>query len=102
MEIHAANGFLVNQFWWFIDTDPLRPDRFIKPAAAEAISDGSSLVDSRCCRFAADVVAAVADEIGAHRVGVRLSPFAACTDDADPEGHALHLVQSMDKLGVLY
>jgi 12-oxophytodienoic acid reductase len=97
VEIHAANGFLVNQFWLFLDTDP--------HAATEAISDGSSsLVNSGCRRFAADVVAAVVDEIGAHRVGVRLSPFTACTctDDDDPEGHALHLVQSMDKLGVLY
>lgn len=102
MEIHAANGFLVNQFWWFLDIDPLRQDRSIKDAADEAISDGSSLVDSHCCRFATDVVAAVADEIGAHRVGVRLSPFVACTDDTDPEGHALHVVKSMDKLGVLY
>ncbi|CAM0943508.1 unnamed protein product [Alopecurus aequalis] len=57
------------------------------------------------CRFATDVVAAVVDEVGAHRVGVRLSPFAEYVDyrtDVDPEAHALRLIHFMDKLGVLY
>ncbi|CAL4982542.1 unnamed protein product [Urochloa decumbens] len=64
---------------------------------------GSSL-DNRCSRLATDVIAAVVDEVGAHRVGVRLSPFAGYTDcsEADAEAHALHLVHFMDKLGVLY
>ncbi|KAF8666016.1 hypothetical protein HU200_053906 [Digitaria exilis] len=99
VEIHAANGFLINQFWWFldigrVDSQPLRLDK-----------GSSSSRDNRCIRLATDVVAAVVDEVGAHRVGVRLSPFASytnCTDDADAEAKALHLVQFMDKLGVLY
>jgi 12-oxophytodienoic acid reductase len=104
VEIHAANGFLINQFFLFmdigrVDSQPLHLDRSIK----DGLNDGSSL-DDRCCRLATDVVAAVVDEVGAGRVGVRLSPFAGYTDctDADTEAHALHLVHFMDKLGVLY
>ncbi|TKW01558.1 hypothetical protein SEVIR_8G189000v4 [Setaria viridis] len=104
VEIHAANGFLVNQFWFFIDigrvnSQPLRLDRLVN----DGLNDSSSL-DNRCSRLATDVVAAVVDEVGAHRVGVRLSPFAGYTDytDADAEAQALHLVHFMDKLGVLY
>lgn len=101
VEIHAANGLLVNQFLFFfdigrVDSQPLRLDN-------GSSSRGSQ--DSRCIRLATDVVAAVVDEVGAHRVGARLSPFASytnCTDDADAEAKALHLVQFMDKLGVLY
>ncbi|KAF8647818.1 hypothetical protein HU200_065179 [Digitaria exilis] len=97
VEIHAPNGLLINQFWWFldigrVDSQPLRLD-----------NGSSSSRDNRCCRLATDVVAGVVDEVGAHRVGVRLSPFAASyTDDADAEAKALHLVEFMDMLGVLY
>lgn len=85
VEIHAANGLLVNQFWWFLDigrVDSSKPMR----------------------RLATDVIAAVVDEVGAHRVGVRLSPFAGGDADSTDaaEAHALQLVRSIDKLGVLY
>ncbi|TVU51609.1 hypothetical protein EJB05_03049, partial [Eragrostis curvula] len=124
VEIHAANGFLINQFWWFLDigrvnslqgispfvsnptvfrlysnrdSQPLRLDQLTKD---NQLNGGSSL-DNACCRFATDVVAAVVDEVGAHRVGLRLSPFVGYTE-ADAQAHALHLVHFMDKLGVLY
>ncbi|KAJ1276204.1 hypothetical protein BS78_05G196400 [Paspalum vaginatum] len=112
VEIHAANGFLINQFWWFldigrVDSQPPHPGRFTNDGVSDA-DDGGRSLDTRCCRLAADVIAAVADEVGVHRVGVRLSPFAAAGNnvdcaDADPgQAHALHLVKFMDKLGVLY
>ena len=99
VEIHAANGLLVNQFWWFLDigradsTKPLRLD-----------GSSSSSLEDRCRHLAADVVAAVVDEVGAHRVGVRLSPFAGGDADSTDaaEAHTLQLVRSIDKLGVLY
>ena len=99
MEIHAANGLLVNQFWWFLDigrvdsTKPLRLD-----------GSSSSSLEDHCRHLAADVVAAVVDEVGAHRVGVRLSPFAGGDADSTDaaEAHTLQLVRSIDKLGVLY
>ncbi|CAL4990687.1 unnamed protein product [Urochloa decumbens] len=104
VEIHADNGFLVNQLLFFIggprvNSQPLHVQRHVK----DGLNDGTSL-DNRCSRLATDVISAVADEIGAHRVGVRLSPFSGYTDcsEADAEAYALHLVHFMDKLGVLY
>ncbi|WVZ50699.1 hypothetical protein U9M48_001931 [Paspalum notatum var. saurae] len=114
VEIHAANGLLINQFWWFldigrVDSQPLHPGRFTNDGVSDVDDGGRRLeLDTRCCRLAADVIAAVADEVGVHRVGVRLSPFAAAGNnvdcaDADPgQAHALHLINFMDKLGVLY
>ena len=61
MEIHAANGFLINQFWWFldigrVDSQPLHPGRFTN----EGVSDyGGTNLDTRCCRLATDVIEAV-------------------------------------------
>uniref|UniRef100_A0ACD5Z9V2 Uncharacterized protein n=1 Tax=Avena sativa TaxID=4498 RepID=A0ACD5Z9V2_AVESA len=99
VEIHAANGFLINQFWFFMDigkadSRPVYRDQLIEDGA----DDGGSSLENRC-RFATDVVAAVADEVGTHRVGVRLSPFAEYVDCTDND---LHLIRFMDKLGVLY
>ncbi|KAG2564207.1 hypothetical protein PVAP13_8KG391100 [Panicum virgatum] len=107
VEIHAANGLLVNQFWFWLDIGrvdsslPLLLDRY---NTKDGLSDGSSSLEDRCRRLATDVIAAVVDEVGAHRVGVRLSPFAGGhTDSTDAgEAHSLQLVRSMDKLGVLY
>ncbi|RLM69922.1 hypothetical protein C2845_PM17G14900 [Panicum miliaceum] len=81
-------------------SQPLRLDpRYTK----DGLSDGSRSLEDRCRRLATDVVAAVVDEVGAHRVGLRLSPFAGGDTDSTnaAEAHALHLVCSMDRLGVL-
>ncbi|CAL9189629.1 unnamed protein product [Musa hybrid cultivar] len=89
VEIHGAHGFLIEQF--LKDSVNDREDEY-----------GGSL--DRRCRFALEVVAAVADEIGADRVGVRLSPFAdygGCRD-SDPEALALHLIRQLNQYGVLY
>ncbi|XP_020107254.1 putative 12-oxophytodienoate reductase 3 [Ananas comosus] len=55
-------------------------------------------------RFALEVVEAVVDEIGADRVGVRLSPFADYVDcwDSNPEALGLCMVQSLNKYNILY
>ena len=105
VEIHAANGFLVNQFWWFIGDGNITPRPLLHDQdqpTKDGADDGGSL--EILCRFATDVIAAVVDEVGAHRVGVRLSPFAEYMDrtDVDPEAHALHMIHFIDKLGVLY
>ncbi|KAE8680352.1 12-oxophytodienoate reductase 2 [Hibiscus syriacus] len=62
--------------------------------AMEAVNDrtdeyGGSLENR--CRFPLQVVEAVADEIGADRVGIRLSPFADYNDCADSNPEALGL-----------
>ena len=59
VEIHAANGFLIDQFTR--DSNNRRTD------------DYGGSIDNRL-RFMLEVVAAVCAEIGAERVGIRLSP----------------------------
>ncbi|CAI0381679.1 unnamed protein product [Linum tenue] len=56
------------------------------------------------CRFAFEVVEAVAKEIGADRVGLRLSPFADYNDcpDSNPEALGLYMAQELNKYGILY
>jgi 12-oxophytodienoic acid reductase len=89
VEIHGNSGFLVEQF--------------LKDGVNERSDEYGGALENRC-RFALEVVAAVAGEIGAHRVGVRLSPFSDYMDcrDSDPAALTLHLVAKIDDLGVLY
>jgi len=56
------------------------------------------------CRFALEVVEAVVEEIGADRVGVRLSPFSDYNEcsDSNPQELGLYMAQSLNKYGVLY
>ncbi|QIL86636.1 alkene reductase (plasmid) [Vibrio sp. HDW18] len=71
IELHAANGYLVNQF---IDSESnQRSDQY-----------GGSLANR--LRFLDQVVAALVDAIGAGRVGVRLAPLTTLngTVDANP------------------
>ena len=63
---------------------------------------GGSL--ENCCRFALEVVEAVANELGADRVGLRLSPFADYMEcwDSDPEALGLYMVESLNKYSILF
>lgn len=74
VEIHGANGYLVDQF--LKDRTNLRTDRY-----------GGS-IENRC-RFALEVVDACAAEIGAGRVGIRLSPVSPSNDIADSNPQAV-------------
>ncbi|XP_020193592.2 putative 12-oxophytodienoate reductase 11 [Aegilops tauschii subsp. strangulata] len=89
VEIHAGNGYLI--------------DQFMKDGVNDRTDEYGGGLDNRC-RFAAEVIAAVCHEAGAGRVGVRLSPFADYVDcvDSDPEALALHVMGVMNGLGVLY
>ncbi len=60
VEIHAANGYLIDQF--LRDTSNTRTDAY-----------GGSIANR--VRFLAEVVTAVTEILGPGRVGVRLSPF---------------------------
>ncbi|KAG2710140.1 hypothetical protein I3760_04G011500 [Carya illinoinensis] len=63
---------------------------------------GGSL--ENCCRFALEIVEAVANEIGAERVGIRLSPFADYLEsgDSNPKELGLYMAESLNKYGILY
>lgn len=71
VEIHGANGYLIHQF--LAPATNLRDDEY----------GGSA---KRRARFGIEVVRAVADAIGADRVGLRISPGTGAqgTDESDP------------------
>jgi N-ethylmaleimide reductase len=68
VELHAANGYLLDQF--LRDGANRRTDGYGGDAAGRA-------------RFLVEVVSAVSEVIGADRIGVRVSPFNAYNDIAD-------------------
>ncbi|WP_434514998.1 alkene reductase [Dechloromonas sp. ARDL1] len=70
VEIHGANGYLIDQF--LRSTSNHRTDGY-----------GGSIANR--VRFAEEVIAAVADEVGPQRVGIRLSPYITARGMACPE-----------------
>jgi len=68
VEIHGASGYLIHQF--LSDNANLRTDQY----------GGST---ERKIRFAIEVASAVADEIGAGRTGIRISPGNTLNDIAE-------------------
>ncbi|KAJ4828179.1 12-oxophytodienoate reductase 2 [Turnera subulata] len=89
VEIHGAHGYLIDQF--LKDNINDRTDQY-----------GGSLENR--CRFALEVVEAVVKEIGADKVGIRLSPFADYMEsgDSNPEALGLYMVQALNKYNILY
>jgi 12-oxophytodienoic acid reductase len=89
VEVHAANGYLLDQF--MKDGVNNRADEY-----------GGSLPNR--CRFALEVVDAVADEVGPGRVGVRLSPYSTWLScrDSDPDALGAHMARELSRRGVLY
>ncbi len=72
VEIHAANGYLIEQF--------------LKSSTNQRTDDYGGSIENRA-RFLLEVVDAVAEEIGAGRTGIRLSPVTPANDifEADPQ-----------------
>jgi N-ethylmaleimide reductase len=90
VEIHGANGYLVQQF--LAQSANTRTDEY-----------GSSIANR--ARFAIEVATAIAEEIGADRTAIRLSPGITMWGiDEGAEGPALYryLVAELDKLGLAY
>lgn len=90
VEIHGANAYLVQQF--FAPSANTRTDAY-----------GGS-IENRA-RFAIEIATAIAEEIGADRTAMRLSPGTKIWGiEEGPEGPALYryLVAELDKLGLAY
>ena len=89
VEIHAANGYLIDQF--LKDGSNKRDDRY-----------GGS-VENRA-RFMLEVVTAVVAAIGADRMGIRLSPSngANGTMDSDPASIFLYASAALKPFGLAY
>jgi N-ethylmaleimide reductase len=89
VEIHAANGYLIEQF--LLDGSNQRGDRY-----------GGSIANR--ARFLLEVTEAVIDAWSADRVGVRLSPRGTFNDmhDSDRSATFAHAVRCLDELGLAY
>lgn len=89
VEVHAANGYLLQQF--LSTNSNQRTDAY-----------GGSLENR--ARLALEAVDAAVGEIGAERVGVRLSPHfvAHGIADQDPEASALYLAAELSRRGIAY
>ncbi|MCA8002604.1 alkene reductase [Burkholderia metallica] len=90
VEIHGANGYLVQQFF--------------SPNANTRTDVYGGSIENRA-RFAIEVATAIADEIGADRTAIRLSPGATLGGvDEGEQGPDLnrYLVTELDRLGLAY
>ena len=90
VELHAANGYLIEQFL---------------NANVNTRSDGYGGSAANRNRFALEVVRATVAAVGAHRVGIRLSPYGVFNGTGAFEGvdaQYLALVTELSALGLLY
>jgi len=89
IELHGANGYLINQF---IDSQ------------ANTRTDGYGGSLQNRLRFLREVTEAVAAEIGAERVGVRLAPLTTLQGAVDDTPQATYLAAAhlLDAIGVGY
>jgi N-ethylmaleimide reductase len=90
VEVHGANGYLIEQF--LRDSINDRQDRY-----------GGS-VENRI-RLPVEIMRAVAEEIGAARTGLRLSPVTPvndCGQDRDPQGLYNMLIEQLAPLNLAF
>ena len=89
VEIHAANGYLLDQF--LRDSTNRRTDQYGGPLEHRA-------------RLLLEVMAAVTRVWGADRVGVRISPVNPFNDisDSDPQRTFEYAVEALNRFGLAY
>lgn len=89
VEVHAANGYLL--------------DQFLRENSNRRDDDYGGSRENRA-RFPLEAIAAVAREVGASRTGARISPFITFKDmsaeNAGPE--FIRLAERLDSLGLAY
>jgi N-ethylmaleimide reductase len=90
VELHAANGYLLEQF--------------LHPGSNQRTDAYGGSVENRA-RFVLEVAQAVADAIGAERTGIRLSPYGVFNDMPHyPEIDQTysHLAKELQRIGLVY
>ncbi|MBQ0928969.1 alkene reductase [Ideonella alba] len=90
VEIHAANGYLLEQF--------------LKDSANDRTDAYGGSISNRC-RLTLEVARAITGAIGGGRTGIRLSPITPANDigqDSDPQALYTHLVAQLAPLGLAY
>ncbi|MCI0993555.1 alkene reductase [Pseudomonas corrugata] len=88
VEIHGANGYLL--------------DQFIKDNANQRTDAYGGSIENRA-RLLIEVVAAVVDEIGAERTGVRISPVSPANgvSSSAPQAQYEYIVEQLNALGIV-
>lgn len=89
VEIHAANGYLLEQF--LQSRTNTRTDQY-----------GGSIANR--CRIVVDIAKALANAISGSKVGIRLSPFGIANDSGEDDPLPLysHLVKELNGIGLAY
>lgn len=88
VEIHGANGYLL--------------DQFLQDGSNQRTDEYGGSVENRS-RFVLEVVQAVVDELGADRVGLRVSPQgSASIQDSDALGTFSYLTEQLNRFGLAY
>jgi len=89
IEVHGAHGYLL--------------DAFLRDGANKRTDRYGGSIENRA-RFLVEVMAAVIDEIGADKVGVRLSPVSPVNDSSESHPQPLfeHVVRELNKLKPVY
>ena len=90
VELHGANGYLINQF--------------LSPITNHRIDEYGGTPEKRN-RFALEVAKAVVDVIGEEKVGIRISPYGVFNDLGPFEGideQYLALIDGLNDLGLTY
>lgn len=89
VEIHAANGYLIDQF--LRDGTNIREDEY------------GGNIENRS-RFLFEVIEAVIAEIGADKTGLRLSPSGTFNDitDSNPQKHFTYVCEKLNAYGLAY
>jgi N-ethylmaleimide reductase len=89
VEVHAANGYLI--------------DQFLKTGSNQRTDAYGGSIENRA-RLLVEVMAAVTAEIGGGRTGIRLSPVTPANDvvDASPQPLFEHVVRQLGPMGLSY
>lgn len=96
VELHCANGYLVNQF--ISEHTNMRDDQY-----------GGSLTNR--LRFLKEIVTAVSAVVGADRLGVRFAPLFSSTDEtrvylglveSDPQNTYIEAIRVLEQAGIAY
>jgi len=89
VEIHGANGYLI--------------DQFLRSNSNERTDDYGGNKENRV-RLLIEISQAIADEIGTEKTGIRLSPFISFKDMNDPEILETIMLAShkLEEIGVTY
>ncbi|GAA5232194.1 alkene reductase [Verticiella sediminum] len=89
VEIHAANGYLI--------------DQFLRSGSNHRTDAYGGSIENRT-RLLVEVVRAITDEIGGERTGIRISPVTPANDASDPDPQPLfeHVARRLAEFGLAY